>query len=492
MHRSASLHAWSLSLVALLLATGCGGESIDWEAHNWPSFGRDLSNTRHAVNERTISPDNVSSLVEKWRWPAEGEGPGVTGTPAVVDGVVYFGTWQGDMVALDALDGTPVWHVERLVDTLIDSSPCVTEDRIFVGSGGVHPAQGGSDRGRGSLVALDRTTGEELWSHRFEPHINSVHLWSSPVYIPDEDLVVVGVGSYEVVGLGGDADDPDAFNFRGNVAAVHASTGDVAWQVYLTNNDEESGSGVSVWSTAAVDTTRGMLFIGTGQNHTPPASPYSDSLIAIDYRAGELVWHRQYTEGDVFQMFISRGGPDYDIGAGPNLFTLDGRDLVGVADKGSTFAVMERDTGGHVWSQEELTPGSALGGVMGTAAYHDGRLYVVSNDLPIRTRLDAEENTSVVFALDAATGDPLWSTGLPSSVFGETTLANGVVYVGTVAGEVFGVGAESGDILWTLEGLSPFGGGVTVAAGRLFVPHGFTFIEGPGLARGGLVSFGLP
>jgi polyvinyl alcohol dehydrogenase (cytochrome) len=476
------------SLLALPLGAGCGGgDNIDWELHNWPFFGRDFDNSRHAANETEIGPDNVASLVEKWRWPTEGPLPGVTGTPAVVGGTVYFGTWHGEVVALNARSGSERWRVKP-TSMAIDSSPCVTHNRVFVGTGGSATDPGIADDGRrGTVFALDRSNGSVVWSRRIEPDVVSIHLWGSPVYIPDGNLVVIGVASNEVVGL------TENFVFRGSVVAMDADSGEIVWQIYLTDGDETSGTGVSVWSTAAVDQVRGMMFIGTGQNHTEPASPYSDSLVAIDYRAGEMVWNRQYTADDVFTIFGPTQGPDFDIGAGPNLFTIDGRDVVGVGDKGSFYAAFERDLGGEMWvTDAELTRGSALGGIMGTAAYHDGRLYLVSNFIDGRNYA-GPASYSVMFSLDASNGDELWSTNLPSAVFGETTLANGVVYAGTVNGELVGVDAATGDILWQVEGLEDFGGGVTVAAGRLYVPHGFVFIDpNPLSATGGLVSYGLP
>jgi polyvinyl alcohol dehydrogenase (cytochrome) len=406
----------------------------------------------------------------------------------VVDGTVYFNTWHGEVVALHARNGNERWRV-KVADMPMDSSPCVAGHRVFVGSGGSPTNPGVPDDGRrGTVFALDRSNGDVLWTRRIEPGVASIHLWGSPVYIPDANLVAIGVASNEVVGLA------PAFVFRGSVIALDADSGEVVWQVYLTEGNEESGTGVSVWSTPAVDTVRGMLFIGTGQNHTEPASPYSDSLVAIDYRAGEMAWHRQFTADDVFIMFNDFGpGPDLDIGAGPNLFTIDGRDAVGVGDKGGRYAAFDRDSGDDLWMTEaELTQGSALGGVMGTAAYHDGRLHVVSNVVSARAYA-GPDSYSVMFSLDASNGDELWSTNLPSAVFGETTLANGVVYAGTVNGELVGVDAATGGILWQVDDLEDFGGGVTVAAGRLYVPHGFVFIDpNPFGAVGGLVSYGVP
>ena len=120
-----------------------------------------------------------------------------------------------------------------------------------------------------------------------------------------------------------------------------------------------------------------MLYVGTGQSLAPKTGPLADSLLAIDYRTGALKWTKQFTYPDVF----SAGHPtgkDADVGASPNLWTSNGRDLVGAGDKGGTFHALDRDTGDVVWSTR-LTPGSAFGGEIGSAAFVDGKLIASSN-----------------------------------------------------------------------------------------------------------------
>ena len=78
---------------------------------SWPSYGHDGANTRYNAAETTISPANVATLVKKWttRDNADLDPVAVTSTPAVVNGVVYFGDWNGHLNAFNVADGTTVW-----------------------------------------------------------------------------------------------------------------------------------------------------------------------------------------------------------------------------------------------------------------------------------------------------------------------------------------------------------------------------------------------
>jgi polyvinyl alcohol dehydrogenase (cytochrome) len=73
---------------------------------DWPTYGHDPSNTRNQPLEHDISTSNVAQLALKWVATTTGD---VSGTPAVVDGAVYFGDFGGTVWKLDASTGTKIW-----------------------------------------------------------------------------------------------------------------------------------------------------------------------------------------------------------------------------------------------------------------------------------------------------------------------------------------------------------------------------------------------
>ena len=82
------------------------------------------------------------------------------------------------------------------------------------------------------MHALDRKSGALQWSQQLDPH-PSVHLWSSPIYIEDARLIVVGVASYEEVEL------KETLSFRGSLVALDAADGARA----LARRHERCGPG---------------------------------------------------------------------------------------------------------------------------------------------------------------------------------------------------------------------------------------------------------
>jgi polyvinyl alcohol dehydrogenase (cytochrome) len=317
-----------------------------------------------------------------------------------------------------------------------------------------------------------------VWSRDLDAH-PFTRLYSSPVVAGD--VLVIGVASYELT-----RNVPD-FTFQGSVVGLDPDTGAELWRLPTTTDS----AGASVWSSAAIDEQRGLAYIGVGQSYEEPASPLTDALLAIDYETGELVWSRQFTADDVFTFFPNFGpGPDWDIGASPNLFRAGGRDLVGVGDKRGVYAALDRETGETVWARE-LTRGGQLGGVMATAAYAHGVVYVTSNVMPGPTG-DVTNGTSVTFALDARTGEVRWQRPLPKPTFGALTVANRVLFQPTTAGTLYALDTRSGDVLWATEPGGLLGGGVSVSNGRVLTGHGFSFLTAPPDPVGGLVAYELP
>ncbi len=453
--------------------SACAGPFMYGPATSWTRYGYDAENSRFNSAERAITPASVACLESDWSAP---DLPGVTSTPAVSGGVVYFGDWAGQLHAREFATGDPLWTTP--LGLQVNDSPLVTGESVYVGDN------------EGNLHRVDRVSGLVQWTVELDAH-PAASIFGSPVAVGSD--IIVGVASTELTML------RDDYTFRGSIVALDAASGAIRWRRSVTQDDESSGAGVSVWSTPAVDASRNLLFIGTGNTYEPPAAPLSDSLLALDLTSGEVAWSRQFTAGDVYTIFMPEPqGVDADIGAAPNLFAIDERDVVGVGDKAGVYAVLDRDDGETVWATQ-LGPGSHLGGVMTTAAVGEGTIYVATN-LWNGTIFDfgSDENSAVVYALDAATGTTLWQRPQSRPVFGAVTLAGGVVWHGTIDGVVHALDAVTGTELWTTspgngDPDAGIGGGFSVVDGRLLVGYGFWFFtEPPTATSGGLATYTLP
>ncbi|HKY67533.1 MAG TPA: PQQ-binding-like beta-propeller repeat protein, partial [Acidimicrobiales bacterium] len=377
----------------------------------WATVGGDLANTRSAEGAG-IGATDVGELAPAWQL---GGLKGVTGTPVVADGTVYVGDWTSHVRALDAATGDERW-THDLGGGYVGGALAVGDDHAYVGTFDAR------------IVALDRTTGEPAWETDLDAHPKAV-VFGSPVTA--DGLVLAGVGSYEVFAPG----DPPTF--RGSVVALDAATGDEAWRFAVTDEAAGEGPGVSVWSSPAVDLDRGALYIGTGQAYSQPAPARSDSLLALDLATGRELWHTQFTAGDAWSI-AETTGKDADVGAVPNLFTVDGIDAVGVGDKAGTYRALDRASGDVLW-ESPLTPGGLQGGVMASAAVADGTVFVASND---------ESQDADLMALDADTGDERWRIGVEAHVTGPVTWADGVLYLADDSGRIAAYDAGDGTRLW--------------------------------------------
>lgn len=435
-----------------------GSRADSGTAKGWPVYGHDLSNTRLNPNETKITAATVARLTQGWTTSGV---TGVTGTPAVADGVAYYGDWKGTLWAVKADTGETIWSTPVPGGFIVDA-PAVDGDAVFLGNG--H-----------TLYKLDRKTGSITWSTSTNENPLS-QINGSPVVV--DNLVFQSTAGIQ------DAIPDPTNSFRGTIGAYDKDSGKEVWRFYATPADATAGSGVGIWSTPAVDVKRGLLYIGTGNTSSEPTAPLADALLALDYKTGQLKWSKQFTEKDVFP----KGNPtgkDVDVGASPNMWTSNGKDIVGVGDKGGNFHALDRDTGAVVW-QTSLTPGSVFGGVIGSAAFVDGLLVMSSNVGDPKT--NAPTNASKVFGLDPANGTIKWtSDDFEGKVFAPISAVPGVAFVGTDAGHMAALDTGTGKKLWTFEAPAKTGCGPAIVDGRVFWGYGFILFRGT--SEGGVMTF---
>jgi hypothetical protein len=92
-------------------------------------FGFDAAHTHFNPYERILTPANVFRLTQAWTSPKEDIS---NASPVVVNGVVYIGSDDWHIYALDARTGTQLWSSQT--GGSIESSPAVANGVVYVGS----------------------------------------------------------------------------------------------------------------------------------------------------------------------------------------------------------------------------------------------------------------------------------------------------------------------------------------------------------------------
>lgn len=339
-----------------------------------------------------FNPYTIGNLQLKWTTDnlLDNQGNRLSVQSTVVisnDGNVYFADAGGTLYSYTE-NGQKNWSI-TLLDAhgnpdYFDESPIITESKVFIGGSYFH--------------IVDRVTGQELASTPFDDDVwrfPSGSIEPSQLMIAGTN-VVYGIGYVDEVSGG-----PDSLALypyvRGKIVAFNQDTGARAWTLDLTTVGGTYGAGLGTFAGGAVDENLGLLFIGINQNYRPPVSPISDSLIAIDYQTGQIVWHYQYYANDICGIDIYGnfncpidGKHDFDVPAHPQLFTVvdpatgQNVDVVGGRGKDGTYRIFKRyqaDPSNVVpLAQIQLDPGAGWNPTCGAdPIYKDGILYVQSN-----------------------------------------------------------------------------------------------------------------
>jgi len=134
-------------------------------------FGFDAQRTHANPYEQILNPLTVAGLTKQWAYQT---GNIIDSSPAVAGGVVYVGSDDDDVYALDTASGRKHWSYRT--GNMIASSPAVASGVVYIGSGD------------GYLYALDAASGAKKWVYR-----TGGHIFSSPAVAGG----VVYIGSLE-------------------------------------------------------------------------------------------------------------------------------------------------------------------------------------------------------------------------------------------------------------------------------------------------------
>ena len=370
-----------LLMIMVVIATGlpASGQQGTQDGE-WRYYGGDIGGTKYSPLDQ-INGDNVADLQIAWRWKTDNFGPRVDfnyqATPLMIGGVLYTTAgWRRDVVAIDAATSETLW-MYRYDEGVRGQMASV---RASSGRGVAYWTDGqGAERiihvTKGyHLIALDAKTGQPVPTFGKHGIVDLYEGLYDGLDRPTPEAGQIGlnspatvVGDVVVVGAALRALAPAKEFAAGFVRGYDVRIGKRLWIFHTIpqpgefgnntwENDSWSYTGnTGVWGQISADEELGYVYlpVETATNdmyggHRPGDNLFAESLVCLDAKTGERIWHFQ---------FIHHGLWDYDTPTGPALVdvTVNGKQIKAVAQvtKQAWTYVFDRVTGEPIWPIEE-------------------------------------------------------------------------------------------------------------------------------------------
>lgn len=340
-----------------------------------------------ALHSGTAS-GSVTKQAPKLRWRFA-TGDRIVGSAVASGGVIFFGSDDGNLYAVDAKTGRQRWR--HATQGPVPSTPALAGGRVYFSSYD------------GRIRALDQGSGELIWSfktggeRRFEARglhgmLPKNQTFADPFDVYLSSPVVDGGTVY--VGSG-----------DGHVYALAAADGRLRWKF---------DTGEVVHASPAL--ARGMVVVGS----------WNSRLFALDAATGAERWRFQ-------------AGMDPAIGNQQG-FQSSPTIVLDETGGGGTVYVGCRDA--HVYALDLATGkerwrfANNFSWVITSPVVKDGRLYFATSD------------SSLVHALDARDGKPVWQQQDQSYMFSSPVAVGDVMLIGVLNGSLVARELATGRELW--------------------------------------------
>ena len=339
---------------------------------NWSTDGYNAQHTHTNPYENVLNTSNVSKLVLGWSYKTTNS---IQTSPVIANGIVYIGSTDSYLYALDAQTGTLKWK-HKLGPILTPAA--VASGMVYIGAE------------YGYLYALDALTGQLKWSYA----IANGGLGSAPVIVGG--TLYYDTGSFQLFALDAKTGvlkwaiglDDAMINSTvavsngvlyvdldsGHLAALDAQTGALKWDVFVSLNGVGSELVVA----------KGLIYV----------SNY-DTLFALDTQTGGVIWDY------------------YDAIPNSSISVAVAHDRV-YAGMGSTLYAFNALTGQILWKYvagSVIDPSPTVANGVVSFCSSDGNLYM----------------------LDAVQGTKVWSYNGYFALSSPVTV-DGMVYAGSFSG----------------------------------------------------------
>jgi polyvinyl alcohol dehydrogenase (cytochrome) len=352
----------------------------------------------------------------------------------------FFGDDTGAVYALDAQRGTLLWktQVESHPFAQIVGAPTLYHDRLYVvvASSEQRAAQDSSYACctfRGSVAALDMTTGRVLWK----------------TYAIPED------------------------------ARPYAKNGTAQGQ---------GPAGAALTGSPTIDVKRNLLYVGTSGSLTSIDQPLADAVLAIDLGDGRVRWWKQFSRHNL------PGAADFL--SSPILRTLaDGKQVLLAAQQSGIVYALDPERGGDVLWQAKVTEGTAPAGIEWGCAADHRNVYVALSGLAAEpdnvsgglTALDMKTGVRRWYTAAPAPACAWGPEACAHALAEAVTVIPGIAFAGSMDGHLRAYSTIDGKIVWdaetardftTVNGIRASGGsldqgGATIVNGVVYINSGY-------------------
>ncbi|WP_322048063.1 methanol/ethanol family PQQ-dependent dehydrogenase [Paraburkholderia sp. J67] len=463
----------------------------------WLTYYRTYNGQSHSPLKQ-INLASVANLKQAWAYKFPDDlKQGFEATPIINGDYLFVSTPKDNVYAFNAKTGEQLWKFEpKLGPESFKTACCDVVNRgVALYGKNVYVAMLS-----GEVAAIDAQTGNLVWKKQmFEPGLGYAF-----------SLAPLALNGSIVVGTSG-----GEYGIRGYITALNPEDGSIQWKRYTIPGKGEKGSdtwpdgmqdhgGGAAWLTGTYDVSSNTLYWGVGNPGPwlaalrPGDNLYSDSLLALNPKNGDLKWHYQFTRNDTWDYDgvntpilarITYQGKDYDaiVHADRNGFfhaidrttgkliyakafvktesvtgyTKDGQPIADASKypkAGATIETCPSFLGGKNWWSVSYDPSRHIAVVPTlhacmslsgkSVSYMEGLPYL-GEGFEIKPE-PGSEGYGELQAIDVNTGKKLWShwTQMPWNG-GVATTSSGLAFSGSLDGHLYAFDTATGKILWT-------------------------------------------
>jgi alcohol dehydrogenase (cytochrome c) len=447
-----------------------------------------------------INASNVQRLVPIWNSSLMND-QGELAQPTVFNGVMYVvnSKWT---IAIDLDTGRQIWRtavkLEKPVQRQVYNRGAATifHGKVFRVTIDNH------------ILALDQKTGKELWNQKYADTKDGFYSTGGPMVA--NGVLISGVAGGESTTRGFlDGWDPDTGKKLWRRYTIPAP-GEPGSETWPKGTNAWSQGGGPTWRSGSYDPELDLVYWGVGNAEPYDPRPrqgmdslYTNSVLAIRPKTGEMVCYYQYTPNDVYDVDATDEQilADMRVGGQPRkvmiqtnkngfLYVLDRTNCKLIAAHPYTrvnwASKIDMQTGRPVLSdvykrfaageEVEILPSRGTNAVPSAFDPRTGLVYASTWDVPRLQKIDpnakedvlGENSTGVsarqpdakpgdvlghFLAIDPLTGEKKWEVplaDLPGSA-GMLATAGGVIFTGKLSGEVVALDEKSGKVLWQFQ-----------------------------------------